>query len=99
MAPRHHLRRCSRYDWRSRRACPSSPRPGANLFVRKDRWEASETMAFGDFTFPQVKDDLDLTVDDVNLYSEAPAISVREDFASTIAEGTILALAINTEKA
>ena len=31
-------------------------------------------MAFGDFTFPQVKDDLGLTVDDANLYSDVPAI-------------------------
>jgi hypothetical protein len=56
-------------------------------------------MAFGDFTFPQVKDDLDLTIEDVDLYFDVPAISLREEFASMIAEGATLALAINTEKA
>jgi hypothetical protein len=56
-------------------------------------------MAFGDFTFPQVKHDLDLTIDDADLYSDVSPISLREEFASTIAEGAMIALAINTEKA
>jgi hypothetical protein len=53
-------------------------------------------MAFADFTFPQVKDDLDLTFEDAVLFIEPPAISLREEFASTIVEGATLALAINT---
>jgi hypothetical protein len=56
-------------------------------------------MAFGDFIFPQVKDDLALTIDDADLYSNVRAVPLREEFASTVAEGTVLALAINTEKA
>jgi hypothetical protein len=56
-------------------------------------------MAFGDFTFPQVQQDLGLTVSEADLFSQVPALPLREDFAATITEGSTLALAINTEKA
>jgi hypothetical protein len=56
-------------------------------------------MAFGDFTFPQVQIELGLTFEEVNLFSNVPAVALREDFASTIGEGATIALAINTEKA
>lgn len=55
-------------------------------------------MAFGDFTFPQVQQDLGLVVNEADLFSHVPAISLREDFVTTVAEGATVALAINTEK-
>lgn len=56
-------------------------------------------MAFGDFSFPQVHQDLGLTVVETDLFSQVPVLSLREDFLATLAEGATLALAINTEKA
>jgi hypothetical protein len=56
-------------------------------------------MAFVDFTFPRVQLDLGLAIDAADLYSDVPAVPVGEELASTIVEGTNLALAINTEKA
>ena len=56
-------------------------------------------MAFGDFIFPRVQQDLGLTIDAADLYPDVPAVPVREELASMIVEGANLALAINTEKA
>ena len=56
-------------------------------------------MAFGDFTFPQVHQDLGLTVHEADLFSQVPALPPREDFLVTLADGATVALAINTEKA
>ncbi len=56
-------------------------------------------MAFGDFTFPEVQHDLGLNLNEADLFSQVPALSPREVFAATIAEGAMVALAINTEKA
>ncbi len=56
-------------------------------------------MAFGDFTFPQVQQDLGLTASEADLFSQVPAAALREDFAATVTEGATVALAINTEKA
>lgn len=56
-------------------------------------------MAFGDFTFPQVHQDLGLTVRETDLFSQVPALSLREDFLATLTDGATVALAINTEKA
>lgn len=56
-------------------------------------------MAFSDFTFPQVQDALGLTVHNTNLFSGVAAVPLREEYASMIAEGATVALAINTEKA
>jgi len=56
-------------------------------------------MAFGDFAFPEVHQDLGLTVLEADLFSQVPAIVPRDDFLATLAEGATLALAINTEKA
>ncbi len=56
-------------------------------------------MAFSDFTLPRVQRDLGLTVDAADLSSGVAGVPLREEFTSTIAEGTNLALAINTEKA
>lgn len=56
-------------------------------------------MAFGDFTFPQVQQDLGLAVDEADLFSPVPAIPLREDFVATIMDGATIALAVNTEKA
>jgi hypothetical protein len=56
-------------------------------------------MAFSDFTFPQVQQDLGLALDETDLFSPVPALSLREDFVTTIAEGATVALAVNTEKA
>jgi hypothetical protein len=56
-------------------------------------------MAFSDFTFPQVQQDLGLTIDEADLYGSIPAVALREDFATTLTEGVTVALAVNTEKA
>ena len=56
-------------------------------------------MAFSDFTFPQVQQDLGLTVDEADLFSPIPTVSLREDFVTTITDGATIALAVNTEKA
>ena len=56
-------------------------------------------MAFSDFTFPQVQQDLGLTVDEADLCAPIPALTLREDFVTTLTEGATVALAVNTEKA
>src|SRR5947209_5437647 len=56
-------------------------------------------MAFRDFTFPKVKDDLGLTFRDADLFSATPAVPVRPEFATMIRYGVKLASAISTEKA
>jgi hypothetical protein len=56
-------------------------------------------MAFQDFTFPQVIQDLGLTFADGDLFSPVPAVPVRPEFLATVLEGNNLASAINTEKA
>jgi hypothetical protein len=56
-------------------------------------------MAFGDFSFPQVMQDLGLTLNEADLFSAVPAVALRDDFVSTITDGATVALAINTEKA
>ena len=56
-------------------------------------------MAFSDFTFPQVQQDLGLTVDEADLFSPIPTVSLREDFVTTLTDGATIALAVNTEKA
>jgi hypothetical protein len=56
-------------------------------------------MSFQNFTFPQVQQDLGLTVDEADLYSHIPALALREEFVAVLTEGTTLALAVNTEKA
>jgi len=56
-------------------------------------------MAFSDFSFPQVQQDLGLLLDEADLFSRVPALLLREDFRTTLAEGTAIALAVNTEKA
>ena len=56
-------------------------------------------MAYSDFTYPRVQQDLGLTVDEVDLYSKVPGSPLREEFRAMIAEGAKIALAMNTEKA
>ncbi len=56
-------------------------------------------MAFQNFTFPQVEQDLGLTLTDSDLFSQIPAVSVRSEFLAQVIEGANLASAINTEKA
>jgi hypothetical protein len=56
-------------------------------------------MAFGDFTFPQVQQDLGLTLDAADLYSDVPGVPIRQEWGSMIEEGKQLALAIDTDKA
>jgi hypothetical protein len=55
-------------------------------------------MAFSDFTFPQVQQDLGLTVDEADLFSPIPTVSLREDFVTTITDSATIALAVNTDK-
>ncbi len=56
-------------------------------------------MAFQNFSFPQVIQDLGLTFADADLFSPIPAVPVRPEFLAQVIEGTNLASAINTEKA
>lgn len=56
-------------------------------------------MAFADFTFPQVQQTLGLEVYEADLFSSLSAVPLREDFVTTLTDGTAIALAINTEKA
>jgi hypothetical protein len=56
-------------------------------------------MAFRDFSFPQVQQQLGVRVEDVDLFSETPLFAVREVFAAFLRDGTALALANSTEKA
>jgi hypothetical protein len=56
-------------------------------------------MSFQNFTFPQVQQDLGLTIDEGDLYAHVPISALREEFVAALTEGTTLALAVNTEKA
>jgi hypothetical protein len=56
-------------------------------------------MAFQNFNFPQVQQDLGLTVDEADLFSNVAVVALREEFIAALTEGTNLALAVNTEKA
>ena len=56
-------------------------------------------MAFQNFSFPQVAQDLALTLADADLFSEVPPVSIRPEFFAQVLEGANLASAINTEKA
>jgi hypothetical protein len=56
-------------------------------------------MAFQNFSFPQVEQDLGLTLADADLFSPIPAAAVRPEFLAQVIEGANLASAINTEKA
>ena len=56
-------------------------------------------MSFQNFSFPQVQQDLGLTLDEADLFSHVPMVALREEFVAALTEGTNLALAVNTEKA
>ncbi len=56
-------------------------------------------MSFQNFTFPQVQQDLGLTVDEADLFAHVALVALREEFVAALTEGTNLALAVNTEKA
>src|SRR3954468_14186347 len=56
-------------------------------------------MSFQQFTFPQVQHDLGLTLRDADLFSAAPPLPVREEFAAFLRDGVALAVANSTEKA
>lgn len=56
-------------------------------------------MSFQNFSFPQVQQDLGLTLEETDLYSNAPTLPLRDEFAAALTEGATLALAVNTEKA
>ena len=56
-------------------------------------------MSFQNFSFPQVQQDLGLTLDEADLFSDVPKVTLREEFVAALTEGTNLALAVNTEKA
>src|SRR5438132_5795176 len=56
-------------------------------------------MAFRDFNFPRVEQDLGLHLRDADLFSSAPECPVREPIAEVVREGVQLALANSTEKA
>jgi hypothetical protein len=56
-------------------------------------------MAFRDFSFPEVRQALGLTLAEVDLFADVPAMDLPLEFAGRMRAGVDLALAINTEKA
>ncbi len=56
-------------------------------------------MAFRDFVFPRVQEQLGLRVEDADLFSATPPFPVRPEIADFVRDGTALALATSTEKA
>src|SRR5438132_11954737 len=56
-------------------------------------------MAFRDFTFPQVAQDLALSLHDADLFAPVASVAVREEFATVVRYGMTLAAANATEKA
>ncbi len=56
-------------------------------------------MSFQDFRFPQVQQDLGLTIEEAELFTDVVPLELRDEFAEMLGEGTTLALAVNTEKA
>ena len=56
-------------------------------------------MAFPQFTFPAVIEELGLLLADANLFAAVKPLVVRPEFAAALADGANLAAAINTEKA
>ena len=56
-------------------------------------------MSFQQFTFPQVRHDLGLTLHDADLFADTPPAAVREEFAAFLRDDAALAVAISTEKA
>ncbi len=56
-------------------------------------------MSFQQFTFPQVQQDLGLSLHDADLFAAAPPFAVREEFAAFLRDGVALAVANSTEKA
>ena len=56
-------------------------------------------MAFCDFLFPQVQEQLGLRIEDANLFDATLPVPVRPEIAAFLKDGTALALANSTEKA
>lgn len=56
-------------------------------------------MAFRDFNFPQVMQDLGLAAHDADLFATAEPFPVRDHFAAFVRDGVALAVANATEKA
>jgi hypothetical protein len=56
-------------------------------------------MAFQQFSFPQVEQDLGLTLNDADLFAAIEPVAVRPEFFAQVLESANLAAAINTEKA
>jgi hypothetical protein len=56
-------------------------------------------LSFQQFSFPKVLQDLGLTLHDGDLFSTVTPFAVREEFASILRDGVVLAVANNTEKA
>jgi hypothetical protein len=56
-------------------------------------------MSFQNFSFPQVQQDLGLSLEEADLFQDVLPVEPRTEFAEALNEGTTLALAVNTEKA
>ena len=56
-------------------------------------------MAFRDFAFPDVQQQLGLSLHDADLFATAPPMSVRPEFQAFLRDGVALAVANSTEKA
>jgi len=56
-------------------------------------------MTYSDFTCQKLETDLQLTLEEANLYATIPSVEVRHAFVDILEENVPLALSINTEKA
>ena len=56
-------------------------------------------MSYSEFTFQKLEDDLGLTIEESDLYSEIENVKVGKSFTDILDENVPLALSINTEKA
>jgi hypothetical protein len=74
-------------------------RQGVKANPRRSFGNCGEVMSFQNFSFPQVQEDLGLTLDEADLFSHIPVVTLREEFVAALSEGANLALAVNTEKA
>ncbi len=56
-------------------------------------------MAYGEFTFQKLEAELDLTIEESDLYSAVQPVEISNPFSEVLKENVPLALSINTEKA
>jgi hypothetical protein len=56
-------------------------------------------MSYSEFTFQKIESELNLTIEEMDIFSETPSVEISNAFDDLLKENIPLALAINTEKA